>query len=207
MKKGDQWFFDTAAGKEEILNRRIGENELSTVQTLLAIVDAQREYAINDRDNDGILEYAEKFRSDPGKKNGLYWESKEGEEASPLGPLAAQARKEGYTRKKAGDQPSPYHGYFYKILKEQGKNAPGGAYSYVVKGKMIGGFALVAYPATYGVSGIMTFIVNHDGTVYEKDLGKKTEAVAQAMTSFDPDETWRKIEGKNLEPISAGGSA
>jgi hypothetical protein len=204
VKEGESWRFDTKQGTEEIIDRRMGKNELSAIQVSLAYFDAQREYAAKDRDGDGLLEYAQKFISEPGKKNGLYWESKEGEESSPLGPFAARAKKEGYTGKKSADKPSPYHGYFYKILKEQGKNAPGGAYSYVVKGKMIGGFALVAYPASYGVSGIMTFIVNHDGTVYEKDLGKKTDAVAQAMTIFDLDETWRKIEGKYLEPTVSG---
>jgi hypothetical protein len=198
VKDGEKWRFDTGEGKQEIIDRRIGKNELSAIQVSLAYFDAQREYAAIDRDRDGLLEYAQKFASTPGKKDGLYWEAKEGEDPSPLGPLAAQAKKEGYTRKKSGDGPSPYHGYFYKILKAQGKNAPGGAYSYVVKGKMMGGFALVAYPASYGTSGIMTFIVNHDGVVYEKDLGK-TATVAQAMTSFDPDQSWRKIEGKYLE--------
>ena len=199
VKEGESWRFDTKQGAEEIIDRRIGKNELSAIQVCLAYVDAQRDYAARDRDSDGLLEYAQKFVSEPGKKDGLYWESKEGEESSPMGPFAAQARKEGYTRKKADNQPSPYHGYFYKILTAQGKNAPGGAYSYVVKGKMIGGFALAAYPASYGTSGIMTFLVNHDGVVFEKDLGKATEAVVKAMTSFDPDETWRKIEGKELE--------
>jgi len=204
VKEGESWRFDTKQGAEEIIDRRIGKNELSAIQVSLAYFDAQREYAAKDRDGDGLLEYAQKFVSEPGKRDGLYWESKEGEEASPLGPFAAQARKEGYTRKKGGNQPTPYHGYFYKILKAQGKHAPGGAYSYEVKGSMIGGFALVAYPASYGVSGIMTFLVNHDGTVYEKDLGKNTEALAQAMTSFDPDETWKRIEGKYLEPTASG---
>ena len=194
VKKGDQWIFDTKAGKEEILNRRIGENELSTVQTLLAVVDAQREYAMNDRDNDGILEYAEKFRSDPGKKNGLYWETKEGEEPSPLGPLVAQAREAGYEKKQSGGKPSPYYGYYFRILKAQGKDAPGGSYDYVVKGKMIGGFAVVAYPAKYGNSGVMTFIVNHDGVVYEKNIGKNTGKIAKAMKKYDPDKTWKKAE-------------
>jgi hypothetical protein len=204
VKEGESWRFDTKHGAEEIIDRRIGKNELSAIQVCLAYVDVQREYAARDRDGDGLLEYAQKFASTPGKKDGLYWESKDGEEPSPLGPLAAQAKREGYTGKKSGDGPSPYHGYFYKILKAQGKNAPGGDYSYVVKGKMIGGFALVAYPAIYGTSGIMTFVVNHDGVVYEKDLGKKTEAAAQALTSFDPDQTWRKIEGKDLEPAASG---
>lgn len=193
VKKGETWVFDTKAGKEEMLNRRIGRNELNTIQTCLAIVDAQREYAMKDRDSDKLLEYAQKFRSTPGKKDGLYWEAKEGEEQSPLGPLAARAFEEGY-RGKPGDNPVPYHGYFYKILKAQGKNAPGGAYDYVIRGKMIGGFALVAFPAEYGASGIMTFIVNHDGVVYQKDLGKETEKIAMAMTKYDPDKTWKKVE-------------
>jgi hypothetical protein len=191
VKQGDQWIFDTKAGKEEILNRRIGQNELSTIQTMLAIVDAQREYAMKDRDNDVLLEYAQKFMSDAGKKNGLFWKTKEGEEPSPLGELAAEARAEGYTRK---DKPVPYHGYYYRILTTQGPNAPGGAYDYLVKGSMIGGFAVVAYPAEYGNSGVMTFTVNHDGVVYQKDLGRNTAATAKAMKKFDPDKSWKKIE-------------
>ena len=194
VKRGDQWIFDTQAGKEEILNRRIGEDELSTVQTLLAIVDAQREYALIDRDNDGLRAYAEKLRSDPGKKNGLYWETKEGEEPSPLGELVADARAEGYTRTGPKQGPIPFHGYYFRLLKKQGKHAPGGAFDYVVKNKMIGGFAVVAYPAVYGSSGVMTFVVNHEGVVYEKDLGKNTAKTAKAMTSFDPDKTWKKVE-------------
>jgi hypothetical protein len=182
------------AGKEELLNRRIGRNELNTIQTCLAYVDAQREYAMKDRDSDKLLEYAQKFWSTKGKKDGLYWETKEGEEQSPFGSLAARAIQAGYAPKKPGDKPVPYYGYFYKILKAQGKNAPGGAYDYVIKGKMIGGFALVAYPAEYGASGIMTFVVNHDGVVYQKDLGKETGKVASAMTKFDPDKTWKKVE-------------
>jgi hypothetical protein len=194
VKKGDQWIFDTKAGKEEILNRRIGEDELSTVQTLLAIVDAQREYALIDRDNDGLRAYAEKLRSDPGKKNGLYWEAKEGEAPSPLGELVADARAEGYTRTGPKQGPIPFHGYYFRLLKKQGKHAPGGAFDYVVKNKMIGGFAVVAFPAVYGSSGVMTFVVNHEGVVYEKDLGKNTAKTAKAMTSFDPDQTWKKVE-------------
>jgi Protein of unknown function (DUF2950) len=194
VKKGELWFFDTKAGKEEILKRRIGRNELSTIQVCLAYVDAQREYARKERDGGGLREYAQKFFSQKGKKDGLYWEAIQGEEQSPLGPLAAQAVREGYTPRKPGERPQPYHGYYYKILKTQGKNAPGGAYDYVVKGKMIGGFGLVAYPAEYGVSGVMSFIVNHDGTVYEKNLGKETEKVAGAMKKFNPDKTWKKVE-------------
>jgi len=194
VKQGDQWFFDTKAGKEEILNRRIGENELSTVQTLLAIVDAQREYAMHDRNNDGIREYAEKFGSDPGKKNGLYWTTQPGEAPSPLGELVAEARAEGYRRSGTQQGPIPFHGYYFRILKKQGKHAAGGAFDYVVKNKMIGGFAVVAYPAAYGSSGVMTFIVSHEGVVYQKDLGKNTAKTATAMTSFDPDKTWKKVE-------------
>lgn len=192
VKKGESWVFDTAAGKEEILNRRIGENELDTIQVVRAIVDAQREYAMKDRDNNGVLEYAQKFLSDPGKRNGLYYETKPGEPPSPLGELVAQARAQGYKSQK--DKPVPYHGYYYKVLKAQGKNAPGGAYDYMVQGKMIGGFALVAYPAEYGNSGVMTFIANHDGVVYQKDLGKNTAKAAEAMTKFDPDKSWQKVD-------------
>lgn len=194
LKKGDNWVFDTAKGREEILNRRIGENELDAIQVCLAIVDAQREYAMKDRDGSGVLQYAQKFRSDLGKKNGLYWETKGGEETSPLGPIAAQARQEGYSAKQAGGKPVPFHGYYYRILKGQGNKALGGAYDYMVKGKMIGGFAIVAYPATYGNSGVMTFIVNHDGVVYQKNLGSNTANAAQAMTRFDPDKSWKKVE-------------
>jgi hypothetical protein len=194
VKKGDQWLFDTAAGKEEILNRRIGENELSTVQTLLAIVDAQREYAMKDRDNDGVREYAEKFGSDPGRKNGLYWETQPGEEPSPLGELVADARAEGYRRTGSKQGPIAFHGYYFKMLNKQGKHAAGGAFDYFVKNSMIGGFAVVAYPAAYGSSGVMTFVVSHEGVVYEKDLGKNTAKTAMAMVSFDPDKTWKKAE-------------
>ena len=194
VKRGEYWLFDTMAGREEILNRRIGRNELNAIQVCMAYVDAQREYVLKDRDGDKLLEYAQKFVSDKGKKNGLYWEAKEGEPQSPLGPLMAKATKEGYTGKKSGEKRSPYHGYYYKILKAQGKNAPGGEYDYVVNGKMIGGFALVAYPAEYGNSGIMTFIVNQGGVVYEKDLGKETEKIATAMKKFDPDKTWKKAQ-------------
>jgi hypothetical protein len=194
VKKEGLWHFDTKQGKEEILARRIGHNELSATQVCLAYVDAQREYVLKDRDADALLEYAQKFRSDPGKKNGLYWDVKEGEKQSPMGPLFAAAQEKGYSAKAAGGKPIPYFGYYYRILKGQGKNAPGGAYDYVVKGNMIGGFALVAYPAKYASSGVMTFIVNHDGVVYQKDLGKNTEKIALAMKLFDPDSTWKKVE-------------
>ena len=196
VKKQGSWRFDAKEGKEEILARRIGRNELSAMQVCLAYVDAQREYAMKDWDGDGLLEYAQKFGSDPGKKNGLYWEAKAGDEQSPLGPLVAAAQKKGYKVKQSPSKPAPYFGYYYRILTGQGKSAPGGAYDYVVKGNMIGGFALVAYPAKYGSSGIMTFIVNHDGVVYQKDLGKSTEKTALAMKLFNPDATWKKLEPK-----------
>ena len=195
-RKGSAWVFDTKAGKEEFLNRRIGRNELNTIDVLGAYVVAQREYASKDRDGDGVYPYAQKFASTPGKKDGLYWEAKEGEEPSPLGPLAARAAHQGYTRKGKTEKPSPYYGYYFKILKAQGKDAPGGAYDYVVKGNMILGFALVAYPAQYGSSGIMTFIVNQDGVVYEKDLGNSTAKAASAMKRYDPDGTWKKVESR-----------
>ena len=198
VKRDALWRFDAKEGMDEILARRIGRNELSVIQVCLAYVDAQREYAIEDRDTDGLLEYAQKFRSDPGKKNGLYWNVKEGEEQSPLGPLFAVAHEKGYTAKQSGGKPVPYHGYYYRILKAQGKNAPGGAYDYMVNGQMIGGFALVAYPAKYASSGIMTFIINHDGVVYEKDLGDNTENAVLAMKLFNPDGTWKKVEKKAL---------
>ena len=193
-RKGSAWSFDTKAGKEEILNRRIGRNELNTIDVVEAYVVAQREYAKKDWDGDGVYPYAQKFASTPGKKDGLYWKAKEGEEASPLGPFAAKAAQEGYTRKAKTEKPSPYYGYYFRILKAQGKHAPGGAYDYVVKGNMILGFGLVAYPAKYGSSGIMTFIVNQEGVVYQKDLGKGTAKAAGAMKTYDPDPTWKKVE-------------
>lgn len=182
------WEFDTAAGRTEVLYRRIGRNELDAIQTCLAFVDAQNEYADKDR-GDGAGVYAQRIASTAGKKDGLFW--RDDADPSPLGALAAQASAEGY---KAGEQPSPYHGYYFRILKGQGSDAPGGALNYVVKGKMIGGFALIAWPAEYGNSGVMTFLVNHAGTVYQKDLGKRTEFIAQRTTLFDPDQTWKKVD-------------
>jgi len=194
VKKGERWVFDTEAGTAEILQRRIGRNELSTVQACLAYVDAQKDYARMVGQKDGLTEYARKFVSDPGTRNGLYWETKDSEEPSPLGIFMARARKEGYAPKQTGGKPVPYHGYFYKILSAQGKNAPGGAYDYVVKDRMIGGFALVAYPAQYGVTGVMTFIVNQDGVVYQKNLGKNTTKTTGLMKAFDPDDSWKKVQ-------------
>ena len=190
VKKGDRWMFDTASGKEEILNRRIGKNELDTIQVLLAIVDAQREYAMADRDGDSLLEYARKLISEPGKKNGLYWPPQEGEEPSPIGEMLANAQEEGYASEDSLYTPWPYHGYYYRILTAQGQNAPGGAYDYIVNGRMIGGFAVLAFPAAHNNSGVMTFIVNHDGVVYQKDLGENTLELAKDMTLYDPDDTW-----------------
>jgi hypothetical protein len=191
VKAGEGWHFDVEAGKEELLNRRIGRNELNVIKVMNAYVDAQREYAGEDRDGDGVREFAQKFPSDEGKQDGLYWPVKEGEEMSPMGPFVAQAIKEGYRKEDEG--PTAYHGYYYKILKAQGASAPGGAYDYVVKDNMILGFGLVANPAEYGASGIMTCIINQQGIVYEKDLGEETETIVEGMEAYDPDETWKKV--------------
>lgn len=192
VKKDGRWFFDTEAGKEEILNRRIGKNELSVLQVMRAYVGAQREYAGRDRNGDEVLEYAQHLASTPGTKDGLYWPEDLDGEASPLGPLVADARGEGYKMESKGQDTTrvPFHGYLFKILTQQSKHAPGGKYSYIINGHMIGGFALVAWPAEYGESGIMTFIVNQQGRVYQKDLGPKTGKLAAAMKVYDPDSGW-----------------
>ncbi|HEY9453450.1 MAG TPA: DUF2950 domain-containing protein [Bradyrhizobium sp.] len=190
VRRGADWKFDTAAGRLEVLYRRIGRNELDAIQTSLAYVDAQNEYAEKDRTGAGPGVYARRIISSAGKKDGLYWPAPDGD-ASPLGELIAQASEEGY---KAGAGRTPYHGYYYRILTRQGPNAPGGVLDYVVKGKMIGGFGLLAYPAEYGNSGVMTFVVNHSGTVYQKDLGNSTASLAGRMTWFDPDQTWKKVD-------------
>jgi len=193
LVKGAQgWYFDSKAGAEELINRRIGENELFTIKFCLAYGDAQREYAEQDRNGDGMIEYAQKFMSSAGKHDGLYWPTGPGEPNSPLGPLAARAKREGYTAKGSG--PEPFHGYYYKILTGQGRDAPGGAYDYIVRGHMIGGYALVAYPALWGTSGVMTFTCNHDGVVFEKNLGARTEALAGKITRFNPDASWSKVQ-------------
>jgi Protein of unknown function (DUF2950) len=184
------WKFDTAAGRLEILYRRIGRNELDAIQTCLAYVDAQNEYAEKDRTGAGPGVYAQRIVSSSGKKDGLYWPTSDAD-ASPLGEFVARASAEGY---KTGEGRTPYHGYFYRILTQQGPNAPGGTLSYVVKGKMIGGYALLAYPAEYGNSGVMTFLVNHSGTVYQKDLGDYTMKLVNRMMWFDPDQTWKKVD-------------
>jgi len=191
VRENGTWRFDTDAGREEIIYRRIGANELDTIQTSLAYVDAQNDYAEKDRTGAGKGVYAQHMVSSPGKKDGLYWPDVQGEDQSPLGELAAEAAKQGY---RVGAGRIPYHGYYYKILTKQGAAAPGGELDYVVNGKMIGGFALVAYPAQYRNSGVMTFIVNYNGQVYQKDLGPHTTAIAEKMTSFNPDKTWEKTE-------------
>ena len=192
IRKDGMWRFDTTAGREEILARRIGQNELDTIQACLAYVDAQNDYADKDRTGAGKGIYAQRIQSSPGKKDGLYWPDAQGNDPSPLGEFFAEATKQGY---RAGGGRIPYHGYYYKILAKQGAAAPDGELEYVVKGKMIGGFALVAYPAVYRNSGVMTFIVSHNGTVYQKDLGPHTTGLAERMTSFNPDGSWKKVDG------------
>jgi DUF2950 family protein len=187
-KSGDRWRFDTEAGKHEMLVRRIGENEIDAINVLEAIVDAQMEYASKDRNGDGVLDYAQKFASSPGKRDGLYWKTSAGEPPSPLGALVVQASGEGYKKKEGG--PTPYHGYYYRMLKGQGANASGGAFDYVVRGHGIAGFAVIAYPAKYGSSGIMTFMVNQDGKIYQADLGPSTAERASSMRRFDPGKEW-----------------
>lgn len=196
VRKDGQWFFDTLAGREEILNRRIGENELINILVCRTYVKAQREYAIKDWNGDGVVAYAQKLRSDPGKKNGLFWRAAPGEEVSPLGELVAQARMEGYKKGKSlfKEQPTPFHGYYFKILTRQGKNAPGGKYNYVINGNMVGGFALAAFPSNWGKSGVMTFIVNQQGKVYQKNLGPNTVKIAQQMKEYNPDKTWTPVK-------------
>jgi hypothetical protein len=192
VEQGGQWFFDTAAGRQEILARRIGMDETGAINVCNAYVGAQREYASQDRLGDSVLAYAQFLRSTPSMHDGLFWPTNSGAELSPLGPLIAQARVDGYhrTAKMLNDEQAPYHGYYFKILTHQGKHAPGGKYNYVINGRMIGGFALVAWPAEWGNTGVMTFIVNQQGKVYQKNLGSKTVKIAQAMTAYDPDETW-----------------
>jgi len=186
-----RWFFDVAAGKDEILSRRIGRNELAVIDACAALADAQAEYFSQPHDNGGAKQYAVKFISDPGKHNGLYWESPEGQPKSPLGPMVAFATGEGYSAK--ANARAPFHGYHFNLLKSQGSHAPGGAKDYVVNGKMVGGFAFVAYPAQYGNSGVMTFIINQDGGFFQKDLGKNTTEIAAAMTTYDPGDGWKPV--------------
>jgi hypothetical protein len=182
VKKGERWRFDTLAGAEEMRIRRIGHNELSVMQALLAYYDAQKEYALADQNGDGMLEYARLLVSSPGRHDGLYWPGSDGEPESPLGPLFGS------------DTPgNDYHGYYFKILTEQGADAPGGGYDYLINERMAAGFALVAWPVTYGDSGVMTFLVSHDGRVYQNDLGAETDQTARAMTRFNPDSSWKTV--------------
>jgi hypothetical protein len=188
VEKDGAWRFDTVGGREEILYRRIGRNELAAIQASLAYVDAQNDYADMAAGGPGV--YAQRIVSRPGKKDGLYWPSAEGEKQSPLGEGVAAATRQGY---RVGTR-APFHGYYFKVLTRQGPTAPGGALNYIAGGKMIGGFALVAYPAQYGNSGVMTFMVNHQGQVFQKDLGPKTPQIAARMSSFSPDRTWQRVE-------------
>jgi hypothetical protein len=189
------WHFDTEAGEEEIINRRIGKNELEVLSVMRQYVDAQREYASVDRDGDQVLEYAQRISSSPGKMDGLYWPIELNGEMSPFGPMVAEAQGKGYFARKAeaelNSDPAPFHGYYFKILTRQGKHAPGGKYDYIINGNMIGGFAMVAWPADYGESGIMTFIVNQQGRVYQKNLGEKTTKIVHKMDAYDPDPSWK----------------
>jgi hypothetical protein len=196
VRRDGKWFFDTAAGKEELLNRRIGQNELQAISVCRGYVAAQREYYLLDPDNTGLPHYAQRLASTPGKHDGLYWDTNTDETPSPLGPLVAEAQAEGYGKDRSGQagQPSPYHGYVYKILTQQGKAAPGGAFKYVVNGNMVGGFALVAWPISWGSSGIVTFLVGPSGRIYQKDLGNKTDKIAAKIKEFSPDETWTLVK-------------
>lgn len=198
VKRGETWSFDLEAGRDELLNRRIGRNEENAIQASLAFVDAEREYASEDRDGDGILEYAQLFGSTNGMKDGLYWPAQPGEPQSPLGPFFADAQSEGYFQSfdagSAPRPPQPYYGYNYLILTAQGPAAHGGAYDYIVDGNMIGGVAMIAYPVEYGVSGVMIFIVNHDGAIYQQDLGPQTRDIAQSVIEFDPSSAWERVQ-------------
>lgn len=194
VKTGESWQFDAEQGRQEILNRRIGRNELSAVAAMRGYVEAQFEYANLDRDGDGVSEYAQKLQSEPGKFDGLFWEVAEGQPQSPLGPLFAQAKAEGYKARNATEGPAPFHGYYYRILTGQGAAAPGGKYDYIINGNMIAGFGLVAFPAQYGSSGIMTFVVNHQGKVYQKDFGQKAGEVVEKMKEYNPDSTWEPFQ-------------
>ncbi len=200
MNKGNSWYFDTEAGKREILYRRVGRNEMSTIRVCQELVAAQKEYYSTQHN-----EYAQQIFSDEGQHNGLYWKAAEGEPQSPIGPLVASAVAEGYVKGRNGP-PTPYRGYLYHILTSQGASAPGGAKSYLVDGKMTGGFAFVAYPAEYRSSGVMTFIVGEDGVVYRKDLGRQTDVIGKAMKEYNPDSTWHKDEDQQEMTASAQAS-
>ncbi len=195
VQKGGAWQFDAVAGRREVLARRIGRNELSAIQAALAYVDAQNEYASMNPMGLKVDNYAKRIVSTPGKKDGLYWPAAANEPTSPLGPAFASATIQGY---RPSTEAAPYHGYYYKVLTGQGPNAPGGPMNYLIKDNLVGGFGLVAYPAEYGNSGVMTFIVNHAGVVLQKDLGSNTARIASRMTAFDPDQTWRRVDPKDI---------
>jgi hypothetical protein len=201
VKAGDTWTFDTIAGLEEAVIRRIGENELETISNMRAYVGAQEEYAAEDRDGDGVSEFAQQVKSDAGKQNGLYWPAEEFGEESPIASFIIEAKAIGPSTAKTG-----YFGYRYKILKGQGSNIAGGRYDYVINGNMLAGFALVAWPAEYGVTGVKTFLVSHHGSVYEKDLGESTVDVASKITRFDPDDSWSLLDAASDDDQSSGGA-
>jgi hypothetical protein len=197
VKENKGWKFDSEAGDDELLSRRVGRNELYTIDVLADLAKAQQDYASDlSSANGGVKEFAQKIRSDPGKKNGLYWETSDNEEESPIGPLIADATKQGYKVSKSGGATTviPFHGYYFRILTRQGKNAPGGAIDYVNQGKMTKGFAFLAYPATYRSSGVMTFMINQDGVIVQKDLGKDTAKIAAKITEYNPDKTWDEVD-------------
>ncbi|MCQ8102584.1 DUF2950 domain-containing protein [Methylomonas sp. SURF-2] len=196
VKTDGHWHFDAEQGRQEILNRRIGRNELSALAAMRGYVEAQFEYANLDRDGDGVSEYAQKLQSEPGKFDGLFWEVAEGQPQSPLGPLFAEAKAHGYKVREAAEEPVPFHGYYYRILARQGAAAPGGKYDYIINGNMIAGFGMVAFPAQYASSGIMTFVVNHQGKVYQKDLGPKTAELVESIKEYNPDSTWQPFQAQ-----------
>ena len=208
-QNGSQWYFDTAYGRREVLYRRIGSNELNVIKVCQQIVNGEREYYAALHDGDPVHQYAQKFRSTPGKQDGLYWEVKSGEQPeSPLGPLVAEAASEGYRHRAphVAGQPRPFHGYIYQLLTRQAAAAQGGAQNYIVDGKMTGGFALVAYPVRYRDSGVMTFVVNQDGEIYQKDLGPRTGQIASDMVEYNPDSTWQPVketENANISGLRA----
>jgi hypothetical protein len=187
------WHFDALEGAKELAYRRIGQNELDAIRVCRALYAAQKTYAATAHDGNSAGAYAQRFTSEPGTQSGLYWETKEGEPESPAGSLVAEATSEGYGAAKQSGKPTPFHGYYYRILKAQGANAVGGAKDYIKDGRMTGGFAFVAYPAEYGASGVMTFVVGPRGAIYQKDLGQTTDEIAKGLTAFDPDSTWKVV--------------
>jgi hypothetical protein len=193
VSKRNRWYFDSDDGRREILLRRVGRNELAAIEVCRALVEAQKDYSARPHDGDSVKQFAARFVSDEGKENGLYWKADGGIPESPIGPLLTFASSEDYAKAHVS-QPRPFHGYYFRILTRQGKNAPGGARSYVVNGRMTRGFAFVAYPAEYGSSGVMTFIVNQNGMMYQKDLGSNTNRQATTLASYDPDATWRRVQ-------------